>query len=235
MAQISLEPVRRREPLVAQVAERVRERIATGHWAVGHRIPGENELAKEFQVSRGTVREALRALTIAGVLDPRIGDGTYVFFDDELSALLAREAENVTPEMATDVRSVLEAAAAEQAAAHATVRQIEDMRSALVTRQRAHDRLDHATYKTADLEFHRLLLTASGNHLLARLHRAIESTMTRSMAHATPLPERAEVGQLHWAIIDAISDRDAATAALRAVRLIKELAIHSPRMERSSE
>lgn len=65
------EPVRH-TPLVTQVSEQFRELIASGEWAIGRKIPGELELAELLGVSRGTVREALRGLTITGLLEPRV-------------------------------------------------------------------------------------------------------------------------------------------------------------------
>ncbi len=65
-------------PLPAQLAERLRQRIADGHWAPGHRLPSEQELATEYGVSRPTVRSAVARLVDSGVLRVRHGAGTFV-------------------------------------------------------------------------------------------------------------------------------------------------------------
>lgn len=71
-------PLRNARPLPAQLADRLRERIADGHWEPGHRLPSEQELATEYGVSRPTVRSAVARLVDSGVLRVRHGSGTFV-------------------------------------------------------------------------------------------------------------------------------------------------------------
>ncbi|WP_199931247.1 FadR/GntR family transcriptional regulator [Streptomyces sp. CB02923] len=80
----------RRSLLVNQVIEHMRERITAGAWPVGQRIPTESVLADELQVARNTVREAVQALSHAGLLHVRQGRGTYVRATSELSGALRR-------------------------------------------------------------------------------------------------------------------------------------------------
>src|SRR5689334_2962262 len=72
-----LGPVRP-SPLVEQAAERLRAQITSGHWPVGTKLPGETTLAKELGVGRSTVRDALRALAGAGLVQPGQGAGVFV-------------------------------------------------------------------------------------------------------------------------------------------------------------
>src|SRR6478609_10125483 len=58
--------------------ETIRELIASGEWGPGTRLPREGDLAKQFGLSRNSLREAVRALSVARVLEVRQGDGTYV-------------------------------------------------------------------------------------------------------------------------------------------------------------
>lgn len=67
-----------RVKLYEDVANHICERIRTDRWRAGDRIPPETELAKEFDVSRSTVREAIRSLQIAGVLRSKAGSGSFV-------------------------------------------------------------------------------------------------------------------------------------------------------------
>jgi GntR family transcriptional regulator len=71
-------PLRDARPLPALLADRLRERIADGHWEPGHRIPSEQELASAYGVSRPTVRSAVARLVDSGVLRVRHGAGTFV-------------------------------------------------------------------------------------------------------------------------------------------------------------
>lgn len=67
-----------RTHLVEQVASQIEELIEAGYWSVGDRIPSEMELIEKFDVSRNTLREAIRALVHAGLLETKQGSGTIV-------------------------------------------------------------------------------------------------------------------------------------------------------------
>src|SRR6201995_2839803 len=67
-----------RSSLVASSAALLRAQISGGEWPVGMKMPVEAKLAEMLQVSRGTVREAVRSLAVAGLVEVRQGDGTYV-------------------------------------------------------------------------------------------------------------------------------------------------------------
>jgi GntR family transcriptional regulator len=71
-------PLRSARPLPAQLADRLRDRVADGHWGPGHRLPSEQELATEYGVSRPTVRSAVARLVDSGILRVRHGAGTFV-------------------------------------------------------------------------------------------------------------------------------------------------------------
>src|SRR5215471_18383935 len=79
MTQDAISAGRRRGAGVADDAiERIREFVASGEWGPGTRLPREADLAKQLGVSRNSLREAVRALSLARVLEVRQGDGTYV-------------------------------------------------------------------------------------------------------------------------------------------------------------
>jgi DNA-binding FadR family transcriptional regulator len=64
--------------LVDSAVAELRSAVARGEWPVGERIPTEPRLSEQFGVGRNTVREAVRVLVHAGLLETRQGDGTYV-------------------------------------------------------------------------------------------------------------------------------------------------------------
>src|ERR1700691_3104794 len=105
-----------RSTLVGTVIPRLEELITSGEWPVGFRVPPEPELVRVLGVSRNTVREAVRALVHAGLLDPRPGDGTYVRADTGLDAALERAARRWGALDALEVRNMLERDAARLAA-----------------------------------------------------------------------------------------------------------------------
>ncbi|WP_347037594.1 GntR family transcriptional regulator [Glutamicibacter halophytocola] len=80
---MSATPMRR--PLADEVAAKLQDGVAQGRWPVGERIPSEPELMAEFGISRGTLREAIKALARTGMFEVRRGDGTYVRATNEIS------------------------------------------------------------------------------------------------------------------------------------------------------
>src|SRR5690349_18835715 len=121
----------RRAGLVNQVIDQLRGAIVAGEWPVGRRIPNESVLVEELGVGRNTVREAVRALAHAGLLDVRQGDGTYVRATSEVSGALRRlcgaELRDVL-----QVRRALEVEGARLAATHRTAADVDEMRALLV-------------------------------------------------------------------------------------------------------
>lgn len=65
-------------PIYIQIHNQIRQRIEDGKWQVGDRLPSERELAQEFGVSRMTLRQAIQTLADEGILERKVGSGTYV-------------------------------------------------------------------------------------------------------------------------------------------------------------
>src|SRR6476469_7469351 len=76
-----IEPVKRSR-IYEHIVQQIRALISDGSWAPGGQIPPERELAERFRVSRTSVREALRALEMQGVIESRQGGGTFVLSAD---------------------------------------------------------------------------------------------------------------------------------------------------------
>lgn len=66
------------KPIYIQIHNKIRKMIEEGKWQVGERIPSERDLAKTFEVSRMTLRQAVQTLVDEGILERRVGSGTYV-------------------------------------------------------------------------------------------------------------------------------------------------------------
>ncbi len=84
-----------RKSLVEQVAEQIEQLIEQKHWKVGDKLPPEMELIEEFDVSRNTLREAVRALVHAGLLETKQGSGTMVRSTSALDAALKRHVKKI--------------------------------------------------------------------------------------------------------------------------------------------
>jgi len=220
----------RHAPLVAQLADRLRALIEVGEWPVGERIPGEHRLAEEFGVSRGTVREALRALSLAGLLEPRVGDGTYVRTTDEIAGVLLRDDAELGHVL--DARAGLEAAAARLAAGAAPASpalvDVAPLDAALARRSAAHDAGDLADYIAADADFHRAVVAASGNPVLLRLFDGLSAAILRSIEETSALPEDPRVGAAHRDLAAAIRHGDVETAGALPYALVDAVRAAQP-------
>jgi DNA-binding FadR family transcriptional regulator len=113
--------------LYRQVADQIRKQIEHGKLAVGERLPGERELAEELGVSRPTIREALIALEVEGLIHIRMGSGIYVARQprEDPARLHAEDLEG--PFELLRARSLIECAIAEEAALVITPAQIAAM------------------------------------------------------------------------------------------------------------
>lgn len=159
-----------RAPLVEEVTAKLRERIHSGEWMLQQRIPAEPELMAALGVSRGTLREAIKALAHSGMLEVRRGDGTYVRATSEISGAAQRMYRDHSQTHILEVRVGLDTQAARLAARHATAADAAAMRDLLEARSAAWVAEDFAAWARADWDFHVLVAQASGNPLLHELY-----------------------------------------------------------------
>ncbi|WUJ71286.1 FCD domain-containing protein [Kribbella soli] len=217
---MSIEGPVRQVPLVLQVSERFRAQIESGAWPRGSRIPGENQLATDLGVSRGTVREALRSLSLTGLLEPRVGDGTYVRATNEISGVLVRDELSASLTHVLDARAGIEAAAARLAAQRPDQESLAALSVALESRSAAGD-LD--AFVAADADFHRGVVVASGNPLLLRLYDAIAEVLTESIHQTATMPEDHRILDAHVDVLEAIRAGDPEAASQASYALIETI------------
>lgn len=210
-----LGPVRP-SPLVEQAAERLREQITDGHWPVGTRLPGETTLAKELGVGRSTVREALRALAGAGLVQPRQGAGVFVLATDAAEDWPTRLRRAAVTDV-YEVRMGIEVQAARLAARRRTPEDVTAMERALEGR-RAASTADDVTFVDADIALHAAVVTAAHNPVLADLFHEFVPVLREGLVDLLSLtglrhhdPNTAH--DAHEALVRAVTDGDAETAA----------------------
>jgi GntR family transcriptional regulator, transcriptional repressor for pyruvate dehydrogenase complex len=206
------------------VVQSIREMILSGEIRSGDKLPVENDLALRMGVSRGSLREGVRALTAMGILDTRQGDGTYVTsLEPEL--LLGPLAFIVDLHGADrarhflSVRRVLECEAAAEAARLAEPEAIARAEALLdeATLLLEQDPADRARLLDLDQAFHRTLLEAGGNPVLVALAAAISGRTARARMLRSVTEERAQLltVQEHRGILRAVAAHDPERARLR--------------------
>jgi GntR family hexuronate regulon transcriptional repressor len=202
-----------RELANAMIAE-----LAQGTYPVGRRFPAERELAAKFGVSRPTVREAIIALEVQGLVEVRVGSGAYV-------VRLPGEAEipgfNVTAFELTEARLMFEGEAAALAATSATdeeIAQIETLLEAIELENQ-----DPKGNESADRAFHLAIAHATRNAAIYDVVRQLWEQRYTS-PEAALLHEKARTANVkpvvaeHRAVVEALRQRNpaAARAAMRA-------------------
>ncbi len=208
-------------PLTEAAIERVRHLIVSGALVPGQRLPPEVELAESLGTSRSTVREAVRALITARVLDVRRGDGTYVtsLRPELLLAGLGAAADllqhGFTLEL-VQVRRILEPAATAMAATRITEATLSELDQCLhlMSTAPSHEALVHF-----DEEFHQLVAAASGNATLASMLNGVSSRTTRGRAWRGVIEAGATERTIseHAGILAALRTRDPRLAEAAAL------------------
>lgn len=223
-----LEPVRRTR-VYEEVAARIRRLIAGGHLKPGDRLPPERELAAALGVSRTSVRDAIRTLETAGLLQPRQGEGTIVreLSTDTLlgpiaSALLARH--DLLGDLMA-VRKMIEPAMAREAARHATLEEVRRLEE-IVARQAGRIEAGGLAIEE-DSAFHDMIARISRNQVLLRVIDVLMDLLREGRERSLQVrgrPQRSLRG--HRQILDAIRRRDgdaAARAMLSHLEQIEEM------------
>ncbi|CCH34285.1 FadR/GntR family transcriptional regulator [Actinosynnema sp. NPDC047251] len=211
----------RRAGLVDQVIDQMRDAIAGGEWPVGQRIPPEPELVTALGVGRNTVREAVRALSHAGLLEVRQGDGTFVRATSELSGAVRRLCGSELRDV-LQVRRTLEVEGARLAAAQRTDDELRRLETLLAERDAALLDKDWERLVERDAAFHVLLVQCSHNTLLAELYQGLTEAVRASIT-ATVETDHEDAHVSHTGLLDAVRDRDTARAAAEAGGFLEEL------------
>lgn len=197
-----------------EIVTQFEQLIESGEWPLGSKIPPEPELVAALGVGRNSVREAVRALEHAGLLEPRRGDGTYVRATNGLRAAILRRARRSAALDVLAVRTSLERDAAAVAALRRTDADLVAIQDAAVARRVACGG-DRATFVSADLAFHFAVIAATGNPVLIDLYAGLTEALQRTVAEIDELDhDRAAVpGHDELAAAIAAGDPEAARAA----------------------
>lgn len=199
--------------LTDEAIDKIKQMILSGRVRPGEKLPREADLAAELGLSRNSLREAVKALSVINVLDVRQGDGTYA---TSLAPSLLLEALSFIVDFHRDdtvldfleVRRILEPAAT----ALAAIRMSDEDRSEL---GKVLETVDVDTpveeLVAADLEFHRQIAVGAGNSVLASLVDSMSAPTTRARVWRGMTEPRALERTLaeHRAIYLAITSRDA--------------------------
>ncbi|MEL6639977.1 MAG: FadR/GntR family transcriptional regulator [Pseudomonadota bacterium] len=214
--------------LSAQIASAIRDAIVSGDLPVDERLPSEAELSEQFDVSRPTVREALKRLAAQSLIRTQRGatGGAFVNrlrFEDAYgqqitTSTLLLSMNSVSFRTACEARYALERACAPLAADRRTADHLATMRAE--AHRQAQPGLTDEAFCASDVAFHRALVDAADNPVLSyQLAGAVEAMQPLMNMITFSARDRATIVELHNQIADAIDSNDAATADALLVRL----------------
>lgn len=214
--------------LSAQIAKAIRDAIIEGRLIVDERLPSEAELADQFDVSRSTVREALKRLAAQSLIRTQRGafGGAFVnrlsypdaYAQQITTSTLLLSMNEVSFDVACEARFAMERACAPFAAQRRQADHLAAMR-AEITRQGAKGLTDEA-FCASDVAFHRALVDAAGNPVLSyQLAGAVEAMQPLMNMITFTARNRARIIGLHTDIADALEARDAAAVDRALVEL----------------
>ena len=198
--------------LYQKVANSLAREIGAGKFAPGQRLPAERDLAQRFDVSRPTIREAIIALEIGGLVEVRSGSGVYVRADAAAGDMGELD---IGPFELIEARTLLEGEIAALAAELATEEQLDKLEAILEDMEK--ENREGITGELADREFHLSIARSTNNSAIVsalehlwdvRYHSPLCVRMMNQVRASGMRPIIDE----HRAIVDAIRTRNPATA-----------------------
>ena len=219
-------PLQTVEPqrLYRQIAEQLRQLMASGEFAVGSRMPAERDLALQLGVSRPSVREALIALEVEGMIEVRTGSGIYVQSTTPPKARKTKTPADTSAEWGPlevmSARILVESEVAALAAQNAQKKDIQAIRAGLQKMKQEAARKEMP--RAGDEAFHEAIAQACGNSVLLdtvqRFWQARKGPLFERLGDYFEHPEswQAAIAE-HQAVFDAIEAHDA-TAARKAMQ-----------------
>lgn len=215
-----------RSSISDQLIAQMKENIETGIWEPGQRLPGEMQLCEIFGTSRVTVRNALQKLAGEGLIETRVGDGSYVrkySLCDAMSrmnvpgSLTQREFRELL-----EFRCVMEGPLCELAVSRMNAADLERLSECYDAMCSA--RQDEEAFAAADVSFHTTLASCCGNQILEAAYQMICSNLARVMKDIVRQRGKASGLKYHRAILDAAKTHDAKGARNAMEQHMREMA-----------
>ena len=221
----------RRKHLHEQIADAIQSMIAEGQLPRGSQLPPERELAKLLEVNRATLREAIRLLEQRGLVQMKVGSGTYV--TEVIPASIMADCierqfvfGHCSHENLVMLREILEPGIAALAAGRAMAEDLARMKDLIEQIEDAFARNDNVTNSEADTAFHVALAVATHNELIASVTEGLQQVMLKWMLAQGEAFHFQDGTDSHRAVYEAIVARD-------PVRARKAMEFHMTTTRRS--
>ncbi|OAS23615.1 FadR/GntR family transcriptional regulator [Paenibacillus oryzisoli] len=213
-AKVSFQTLRRPK-LVDDVVTQLQKKISDGELKMGDKIPTEPELMEQFGVGRSTIREAVRVLVHAGLLEKKQGFGTFLtgHSDAAMQEPLVHRLRRAEILEVYEVRKMLELEISRLAAERRDEADLAQMSEALDQRLQALERDDTSAYLAADMAFHQAIAVASKNAIVVDLYRSFSAVLLEALTNLVKDEQVHDHHHLfHVNVFQAIRDKDVAAA-----------------------
>lgn len=197
-----------------QVFEQLKEHIFNNEWRSGEKIPSENDLAASFGVSRITVRQALQKLMALGLIETRLGEGSFI------KEAVPRISMNPLIPMAylnknslmeiLEYRKVFEGNVAELATEKASAEEVAKLEEAYLLMEQAKDDLE--MFSKADLDFHLLLANMTKNSLIIQTFHIFNDVLKRAFTQIVSKRGNSAGIYYHLLLLEAVKSRNSKEA-----------------------
>ncbi len=221
-----LKPIKR-EPISVTILNMITDEILSGNLKPGDKLPTENELAESLGVGRNSVREAIKMLSSFGVIEVKMGAGTYIAESMNGSILqplmLSLAFEQGTSKELVELRLMIEIGAAELAIDEASDEEIARLEAANERLKKAADNEvnDPQYLRDVDLNVHYTLFQITKNRFVNKIGRAIYRLFFASIEKTVEIdPYRAY--RNHKLYIDAIKKRDKGSVGAKIRQALAE-------------
>lgn len=195
-----------------QVAEQIMEKIVSGEWPVGSKLPGELELTSYFDVSRVSVRQAISQLSGQGILSVVQGSGTYInkvlpedYLDNALQMLVLDAPDYLEIQ---EYRLLMEPLIASQVALKATKATLTELAECLDRQEQAQKSGNLEQYLEEDILFHHLLSESINNRIVSKTFNLIEQMLHFAMQHSGEITGFDDGVTFHRSILNCLENRD---------------------------
>lgn len=189
--------------------------ISSGVLQPGGKLPPERELARQFGVNRGSIRQALKALDVMGIVLQRVGDGTYLTQDASTTLGAPLDflilVDGITFQELFEARRIVEPELAARAARRRSEDDIVELGKA-VEAMKANPAMDAEELAEQDLRFHETIWRASGNRVCQRMFSSLHRAMWRSLTVTSSLRDEGTPVLAHEQMFRAIEAGEAERA-----------------------
>lgn len=198
------------------LVKRIIELVQSGQLPLGSRLPAERRLAEMLQVSRPSVRQAIKALEAMGIVVCRVGDGNFITARPSAANLLtepiqfAVRANKISRQQLLEIREVIEVQIVGLTAARATDEGLASIRREFQEMERL--RTNPRLLAEKDYSFHLAIVRACGNPIFELLFEPLSALIWEDLADRMHLFDPEFTVDLHRKILNAIESRDAARA-----------------------